>query len=200
MNRKPGLIQTRAMDFEEDIKKAVEVLKSGGTILYPTDTVWGIGCDATNEAAVKKVYELKKRDDSKALIVLVATERDIMQYTAAVDLSLFDYLDTATKPTTVIYENGLGFAENLLAVDGSIAIRICNEDFCKALIKRLGKPIVSTSANISGEPAAPDFSSISEAIKSGVDYCVQYRQDDHQPAQPSAIIRWKNGAVEVMRS
>lgn len=188
------------MNFEEDIKEAVEILKNGGTILYPTDTVWGIGCDATNEAAVKKVYELKKRDDSKALIVLVATERDIMQYTAAVDLSLFDYLDATTKPTTVIYENGLGFAENLLAGDGSIAIRICNEDFCKALIKRFGKPVVSTSANISGAPAAANFSAISDAIKNGVDYIVAYRQDDNTPALPSAIIRWKDGTPEIIRS
>ena len=187
------------MNFENDIKNCVEILNAGGTILYPTDTVWGIGCDATNPDAVKKVYALKKRDDSKALIVLAANERDVMQHTAAVDLSLFDYLDTTTKPTTVIYEHGLGFADNLLADDGSIAIRICNEDFCKALIKRFGKPIVSTSANISGEPAAPNFSSISEAIKNGVDYIVQHRQDDNEPSQPSAIIRWKDGAVDVIR-
>lgn len=187
------------MNFEEDIKKCVEVLQAGGTILYPTDTVWGIGCDATNAEAVKKVYELKRRDDSKALIVLVATERDVMQYTAAVDLSLFDYLENTTRPTTVIYEYGLGFAENLVAADGSIAIRICNEAFCKALIRRFGKPIVSTSANISGEPAAPYFSSISDTIKKGVDYVVTYRQEDNQPTQPSSIIRWKDGTVDVIR-
>ncbi|HOZ83931.1 MAG TPA: L-threonylcarbamoyladenylate synthase [Niabella sp.] len=188
------------MNFEEDIKQCVEVLSNGGTILYPTDTVWGIGCDATNPDAVKKVYALKNRDDSKALIVLAATERDIIQHTAAVDLSLFDYLDTIEKPTTVIYENGLGFAENLLAADGSIAIRICDDAFCKALIKRFGKPIVSTSANISGEPAPPYFSLINETIISGTDYVVQFRQDDETPAQPSAIIRWKNGLAEVIRA
>lgn len=187
------------MIFEDDIKKCIEVLQAGGTILYPTDTVWGIGCDATNAEAIKKVYELKKRDDSKALIVLVAGERDVMQYTAAVDLSLFDYLDNTTRPTTVIYEQGLGFADNLMAADGSIAIRICNEAFCKALIKRFGKPIVSTSANISGEPAAPFYASISEAIKTGVDYIVQYRQDDNEPSQPSSIIRWKDGTVDIIR-
>nr|WP_262919709.1 Sua5/YciO/YrdC/YwlC family protein [Niabella hibiscisoli] len=130
---------------------------------------------------------------------MVATERDVMQYTAAVDLSLFDYLDTTTRPTTVIYEHGLGFAENLVAADGSIAIRICDETFCKALIKRFGKPIVSTSANISGEPAAPFYASISDAIKNGVDYIVQYRQDDNEPTQPSSIIRWKDGEVDVIR-
>ena len=188
------------MNFEEDIKRCVEVLNNGGLILYPTDTVWGIGCDATNPEAVQKVYELKKRSDSKALIVLVATEHDILQYTAAVDLSLFDYLNTISKPTTVIYDHGLGFAENLMAENGSIAIRICNEDFCKALIKRFGKPIVSTSANISGEPAASSFSAISPSIKNGVSFVVSYRQHDTQPARPSSIIRWKDGNVDIIRA
>ncbi|MEE6185668.1 Threonylcarbamoyl-AMP synthase [Mycovorax composti] len=187
------------MVFEADIKKCIEVLQSGGTILYPTDTVWGIGCDATNPEAVSKVYALKKRDDSKALIVLVASERDILHHTASVDLGLFDYLDTVSKPTTVIYEHGLGFADNLLAEDGSIAIRICKDEFCRALIKRFGKPIVSTSANISGEPTPSQFAAINEPIKNGVDYVVQYRQDDNSPAQPSSIIRWNDGTPEIIR-
>lgn len=187
------------MEFEADIKTATKVLTTGGTILYPTDTVWGIGCDATNPAAVKKVYSLKKRDDSKALLVLVADERQVMQHTAAVDLSLFDYLQDLERPTTVIYENGLGFADNLLAEDGSIAIRICRDAFCRALLKRLGKPIVSTSANISGTPPAPDFNAVAPAIKEGVDYIVRYRQEDLSPAAPSSIIRWKNGSVEIIR-
>lgn len=188
------------MNFENDIKKCVEVLKNGGVILYPTDTVWGLGCDATNKDAVAKVYKIKERSDSKALIVLGATERDVMQYTAAVDLSLFDYLEECQKPTTVIYEHGLGFADNLLAEDGSIAIRICKEEFCKALIKRFGKPIVSTSANISGEPAAPNFNTISSIIKNRVDYIVQYKQTDETIHQPSSIIRWRNGQVEILRA
>lgn len=185
--------------FEEDIKNCVQILKSSGTILYPTDTVWGLGCDATSEDAVKKIFNIKQRDDSRALIVLVATERDILQYTAAVDLSLFDHLDTVERPTTVIYENGIGFAENLMAADGSIAIRICKDEFCKALIKRFGKPIVSTSANISGDKAPTHFATIEETIKNNVDYIVRYRQDDATPAQPSAIIRWRNGEVEIIR-
>ncbi len=185
--------------FEDDIQNCLRVLKSGGTILYPTDTVWGLGCDATNAAAVKKIYELKKRDDSKALIVLAATERDILQYTASADLSLFDYLETVARPTTVIYEHGLGLADNLLATDGSIAIRICKDEFCRALIKRLGKPIVSTSANISGEPAPGYFGAISLEVKSGVDYIVTHRQNDQAPAQPSSIIKWQNGKIEVIR-
>lgn len=185
--------------MEEDISKSLQILKNGGIILYPTDTVWGLGCDATNPEAVKKVYHIKNRDDSKALIVLVATEKNIMQYTAAVDLALFDYLATVPKPTTVIYENGLGFAENLLADDGSIAIRICKDEFCKALIKRFGKPIVSTSANISGEATPQNFSAISNEIKTEVDYIVQHRQHEMEPAAPSSIIKWKDGKAAFLR-
>lgn len=188
------------MNFEEDINNCVTVLKHSGTILYPTDTVWGIGCDATNEVAVKKIYDLKKRDDSKALIVLATTEREVMQYTAAVDLRLFDYLETVKKPTTVIYKNAIGFADNLLAEDGSIAIRICKDAFCKQLIKRLGKPIVATSANISGAPAALKFSAINEVIKMNVDYIVKYRQNDVNTSQPSSIIKWENGEVNIIRA
>ena len=186
-------------DFESDIKKCVEVLNNKGVILYPTDTVWGLGCDATDEEAVAKIYDIKKRNDSKAMIVLAASERDVMQYTAAVDLSLFDFLDETEKPATVIYEHGIGFAENLLAEDGSIAIRIANDEFCRALIKRFGKPVVSTSANISGEPTPPDFSQISAEIRSSVDYIVNYKQGDETPATPSSIIKWEDGNVVYIR-
>jgi L-threonylcarbamoyladenylate synthase len=130
--------------FENDIEKCLDVLKNGGLILYPTDTVWGIGCDATNEKAVEKIYKLKKRSDGKAMIALVADEKDILQYVAAPDLSLFDYLHKTEKPTTVIYDGALRFADNLIAKDGSIAIRICKDEFCRNLIKRFRKPIVST--------------------------------------------------------
>ncbi len=187
------------MNFEKDIEKCLDVLRDGGLILYPTDTVWGIGCDATNESAVSKVYKLKKRSDEKAMIVLVADERDIMQHVAAPDLSLFDHLETTTKPTTVIYEGALGFADNLIGKDGSVAIRICKEEFCRHLIKRFRKPIVSTSANISGFPPPKIFKEISDEIKNGVDYIVQYRQDDNIPAQPSSLIRWDNGKVTILR-
>ncbi|MBZ4189955.1 L-threonylcarbamoyladenylate synthase [Niabella beijingensis] len=185
--------------FEQDIKKCVTALEEGGVILYPTDTVWGLGCDATNADAVSKIYDIKKRSDSKALIVLVTTEREVMQHTAAVDLSLFDYLETTDRPTTVIYENGLGFAENLTAADGSIAIRICGDEFCRALIKRFGKPIVSTSANISGEATPAHFKTIATAIKKQADFVVHHRRDDEEPHQPSSIIRWRDGQVEVIR-
>jgi len=185
--------------FVNDIVNCLDVLKAGGLILYPTDTVWGIGCDATNEMAIEKIYTLKKRSDEKAMIVLVADERDIMQYVAAPDLSLFDYLETKTKPTTVVYDGALGFADNLLGKDGSIAIRICHEEFCRHLIKRFRKPIVSTSANISGIPFPKRFNDIDPAIKQGVDYIVQYRQDDESPAEPSSVIKWDNGKVTVLR-
>ena len=187
------------MSFEKDIEKCLDVLRSGGLILYPTDTVWGVGCDATNEKAVEKIYKLKKRSDEKAMIVLVADEKDIMQHVAAPDLSLFDYLDKAIKPTTVVYEGALGFADNLVAKDGSIAIRICKEEFCRQLIKRFRKPIVSTSANISGMPAPKFFKEISDEIKNGVDHIVRYMQEDETSTQPSSLIKWNNGNVTILR-
>lgn len=187
------------VDFEKDIEQCLQVLKSGGLILYPTDTVWGIGCDATNEEAVAKIYSLKQRPDEKAMIVLVADERDVMQYVAAVDLQVFDYLDQAVKPTTVIYEGAIGFAANLIAEDGSIAIRICKEEFCKHLIKRFRKPLVSTSANLSGQPPGKIFTEVSDEIKKGVNYIVSHRQDDSTIAEPSSVIKWNNGRVEILR-
>lgn len=187
------------ISFERDIVGCLKTLKAGGLILYPTDTVWGIGCDATNENAVDKIYKLKRRSDEKALIVLVADERDIMQHVAAPDLSLFDYLDKTTKPTTVVYDGALGFADNIIANDGSIAIRICKEEFCRQLLKRFKKPIVSTSANISGSPPPKIFREISDEIKNGVDHIVQYRQDDEKIAEPSSLIRWENGTVTILR-
>lgn len=187
------------VSFEKDIEQSLKVLQDGGLILYPTDTVWGIGCDATNAAAVEKVYALKQRPDEKALIVLLADEREILKYVATPDLSVFDYLDTTVKPTTVIYDGAIGFADNLVGKDGSIAIRICKEDFCRHLIKRFKKPIVSTSANIAGQPTAKIFKEVVAEIRNGVDYIVSYRQDDKTIAQPSAVIKWNNGQVVVLR-
>ena len=187
------------MNFEIDVEKCLDVLRNGGLILYPTDTIWGIGCDATNETAVDKIYKLKNRSDEKAMIVLVADERDIMQHVAAPDLSLFDYLETTTKPTTVIYESALGFADNLIGKDGSIAVRICKDEFCRHLLKRFKRPIVSTSANISGMASPKNFEEISDEIKNGVDHIVQYRQDHKTPAQPSSLIKWNNGEITVLR-
>ena len=186
--------------FSEDLERCLDTLRSGGVILYPTDTVWGLGCDATDEQAVDKIYRIKQRPDNKSLIVLVADERDILQYVAAVDLAVFDYLETTTKPTTVIYNGALGFADNLTGEDGSVGIRIVRDEFCKHLIKRFRKPIVSTSANISGKPTPAHFNEIDKEILQQVDYIVQQRQHDMQPASPSAIIRWnEDGTISVVR-
>jgi L-threonylcarbamoyladenylate synthase len=185
------------MDFTNDLENCLEVLRAGGIILYPTDTVWGIGCDATNAEAVKKIFQLKNREESKSMIVLLADERDLIQYVAHVDLAVFNYLDTVTKPTTVIYDGAIGLADNLVAGDGSIAIRIVREDFCRHLIKRFRKPIVSTSANIAGEKTPINFSGICGEIKTGVDYIVTFRQGDTTQREASAVVRWdeKNGAT-----
>lgn len=180
-------------NMETEVEKALSVLRSGGVLLYPTDTVWGIGCNALDEKAVQRIYYIKKRDDSKSLIILMADERDIMKYVAAPDPKVFDFIAAQTKPTTVIFEGAIGLPQNLIANDGSIAIRLVKDDFCRHLIKRLRAPIVSTSANISGEPTPQAFSDISLAIKQQMDYIVQWRQQETTAAQPSQIIKWHSG-------
>jgi L-threonylcarbamoyladenylate synthase len=186
--------------FENDIEQCLRTLHKGGLILYPTDTIWGIGCDATNPKAVDKIFRLKKRNDKKAVIVLVADERDILQYVANPDFRVFDHLNQAAKPTTVVYEGAIGLASNITGEDGTVAIRICYDIFCRKLIKRLKKPLVSTSANISGEPAPGTFADIPKSIIKGVDYVVEYRQDDTTPAVASSIIKWnKDGSIITLR-
>lgn len=175
-------------------------MNNGGTILYPTDTIWGIGCDATNEEAVKKIYALKKRPDEKSMIVLLADERDILKYVTQPNPMMFDYIKGVKKPTTFIYEGGIGLAPNLIQHDGSIGIRVTTDPFCKQLIKRFRKPIVSTSANISGYPPPAIFADIDIEIKNGVDYIVQHRQDDITPSSPSSIIKWNpDGTMTIIR-
>lgn len=187
-------------NFSNDIEQCLHILHSGGTILYPTDTIWGIGCDATNAAAVDKVISIKHRPPNKSFVVLVASERDILHYVASPDLAVFDYLEQTTKPTTVIYQHALGLADNVLANDGSVAIRICKDDFCKHLISRFRKPILSTSANISGFTAPQIFAEIADEIRQSVDFVVEHRQDEIQPAQPSSIIKWEqNGKFTIIR-
>ncbi len=187
--------------YENDIEQCLRVLKEGGLILYPTDTVWGIGCDATNEEAVAQVYALKKRSDEKSMIILLADERDIIQYVTQPDPKVFDYIKGIHKPTTIIYDGAVGLAQNLTPQNNSIAIRITKDRFCKDLIKRFRKPIVSTSANVSGYPAPEVFTDIDVAIKNGVDYIVQHRQDDSTPAVPSAVVRWNaDGSLNIIRS
>lgn len=189
------------MNFETDIESCLNILGNGGLILYPTDTIWGIGCDATNRAAVEKIYLLKKRREEKSMIVLMADEREILQYVTQPDPKVSDYIKGVNKPTTVIYDGAIGFAENLVPDDGTVAIRVVSEVFCKHLIKRFRKPIVSSSANISGYPSPAVFTDIDVAIKNGVDYIVQYRQDDTVPAVPSSIIKWKaDGSLHIIRS
>lgn len=175
--------------LQDEVKKAVEVMRDGGVILYPTDTVWGIGCDATNEEAVKRVYEIKRRSDSKALICLVDSEARLTRYVRRVSDVTWDMIELATKPLTVIYDNATGLAPNLLAEDGSVGIRITKEEFSKELCFRFQKPIVSTSANISGEPTPQTFDEISDEIKNAVDYVVKYSQRCKEKHQPSSIIK-----------
>lgn len=188
------------MNRQDDIKKAVEVMKNGGVILYPTDTVWGIGCDATNAEAVAKVYKIKKRDDSKALICLVDSDARLQHYVRNAPEVAWNVMELATKPTTVIFDNAVNLAPNLIADDGSIAMRITNEEFSKELCYRFQKPIVSTSANISGEPAAENYCDISEELINAVDYVCFSRRQEHKPHTPSSIIKIKNnGEIDIIR-
>jgi L-threonylcarbamoyladenylate synthase len=186
--------------FESELVTALETLRAGGIILYPTDTIWGLGCDATNEAAVSRIYQIKQRADTKSLILLVGDERDLLTYIAAPDPGIFDFLEAQERPTTVIFDHAVNLPSNVIAADGSVAIRLVREDFCRHLTRRLKKPLVSTSANISGQPSPATFSEVSEAIIHSVDHVVKWRQDDNTPAKPSRILRWKNnGDPEVIR-
>jgi L-threonylcarbamoyladenylate synthase len=193
------------MKQEDDIKQAVECMRKGGVILYPTDTVWGIGCDATNAEAVKRVYEIKQREDSKALICLVDSDARMQRYfrnVPDVAWQLIDSLKEATdaKPTTLILDGAINLAPNLIAEDGSLGIRITNEPFSKELCFRFQKAIVSTSANISGEPAAQNYGDIDPRILEAVDYVCWSRRQEHKPHTPSSIIKLKeNGEVIIIR-
>ena len=193
------------MKQEDDIKQAVECMRKGGIILYPTDTVWGIGCDATNAEAVKRVYEIKQREDSKALICLVDSDARMQRYfrnVPDVAWQLIDSLKEApdAKPTTLILDGAINLAPNLIAEDGSLGIRITNEPFSKELCFRFQKAIVSTSANISGEPAAQNYCDIDPRILEAVDYVCWSRRQEHKPHTPSSIIKLKeNGEVTVIR-
>ena len=207
------------MTREEDIRNAVEVLKKGGVILYPTDTVWGIGCDATNAEAVKRVYDIKQRDDSKAMICLVDSDARLQRYVRNVPDVAWQLIDSlkataavpdgfpsgsspsGIKPTTIILDGAINLAENLIAEDGSIALRITQEAFSKELCYRFQKALVSTSANISGEPAAQNYCDIDPRIIEQVDYVCWSRRQEHKPHTPSCIIRLReNGEVTIIRS
>ncbi len=175
-------------------------MREGGVILYPTDTIWGIGCDATNEDAVRRVYEIKQRQDSKAMLVLVDSSVKVDFYVQDVPEVAWDLIDLADKPLTIIYSGARNLAANLLAEDGSVGIRVTNEDFSKRLCQQFRKAVVSTSANISGQPSPRNFSEISEGVKSAVDYIVGYRQEEMSNPKPSSIIKLdKGGVIKIIR-
>ena len=185
--------------LKEEVRKACEVLKNGGIILYPTDTIWGIGCDATNELAVKRIYELKHREDNKAMLVLLDDVGKLASYVEVPDVA-YELLEVNDKPMTIIYPNAKNLAKNLIAQDRTIGIRITSEAFTKALLYRFRKPIVSTSANISGEPSPKCFAEISDAVKSVVDYVVDFRQEETSNPAPSSIIKLGvGGEIQIIR-
>lgn len=184
----------------EDIKAAIEVLQKGGVILYPTDTVWGLGCDATNEEAVKKLYSIKKRDASRGMLVLMENTALLERYVGQVPEIAYDLIELTDKPLTIIYDGAKNLAKNLVTADGSIGIRITWETFSAELIRRFKKPVVSTSANISGKKAPANFSEIPQEIISAADYVVKYRQDETQKGHPSSIMKLGGGGeVKIVR-
>ncbi len=186
--------------MEQDLKQCVEVLRKGGLILYPTDTIWGIGCDATNAAAVKRVYQLKQRDDSKALIVLLDSADHLDHYVVDVPYMARELMEVAVKPLTIIYDGAFNVAPSLLGDNDSLGIRVPQEPFTHKLCAMLGRPLVSTSANVSGQPSPATFADIDESIKQGVDHVVKYRQDDDTPHAASNIIKLgSDGTFKILR-
>jgi len=184
----------------EDVKAALVVLQKGGVILYPTDTIWGLGCDACNEEAVRKIYDIKNRVDSKSMLVLMENAALLERYVEEVPEIAYDLIELTDKPLTIIYDGAKNLAKNLVAEDGSIGIRLTTEQFSSDLIRRFKRPIVSTSANISGKPSPACFAEIAQEIIDSVDYVVKYRQDDNQKAIPSSIIKLgKGGEIKIIR-
>lgn len=180
---------------QNDMATALKILQDGGIILYPTDTVWGIGCDATNREAVKKIFKLKQREDAKSMLVLVGSEGQLQQVVENVPETAWMLLDSAVNPITIIYDRPINIADNLKAEDGSVGIRITNELFSKSLCQKLRRPIVSTSANITGKKTPTNFSEISEEIINGVDYVVRFRQQDTSKKQPSNIVKISDSEI-----
>lgn len=184
----------------DDIKAALAVLQKGGVILYPTDTIWGLGCDASNEEAVKRIYNIKNRIDSKSMLVLMENAALLERYVDEVPEIAYDLIELSDKPLTIIYDGAKNLAKNLIAEDGSIGIRLTTEAFSSDLIRRFKRPIVSTSANISGKPSPACFDEIDQEIIDAVDYVVKYRQDDTQKAVPSSIMKLgRGGEIKIIR-
>ncbi|MDA3881654.1 MAG: L-threonylcarbamoyladenylate synthase [Bacteroidales bacterium] len=180
--------------MKQDIEKSLHILKSGGTLCYPTDTIWGIGCDATNEEAVNKIFSIKNRNAPVPLIILVDSDAMVERYVQDPPEIAFDIIELSQKPITVIFEKGINLPSNVIGADGSIGIRVCKEPFVQELIQKFRRPIISTSANIHGEPAPDYYDEISEEILSGVDYIVTYRQDDRTAFSASSIVKINNNA------
>lgn len=192
--------QIQARYDEDDLKEAVRVMREGGIILYPTDTVWGIGCDARNEDAIKKIYTLKHREDSKSMLALVSSEGMLQRTVKEVPDIAWQLIDVAVNPMTIIYDEAVGVASNLKAEDGSLGVRITKERFSNKLCERMRGPIVSTSANISGKPTPHNFQEISKEIIEGVDYVCKFRQKERKAASPSNIIKiTKGNIIKVIR-
>ena len=187
-------------EFIEDVKKAVQVMRDGGIILYPTDTIWGIGCDASNSAAVRRIFELKRRSDSKSMLSLIDSDAKLGYYVPDIPDVAYDLMDLAEKPLTIIYDNVRHMAPELIAEDGSAGIRVTREEFSQELCRRMGGAVVSTSANISGESSPANYSEISQIIRDGVDYIVEYRQREQTRFVASGIIKLGSGGlVKVIR-
>ncbi|KXB08217.1 translation factor Sua5 [candidate division MSBL1 archaeon SCGC-AAA382M17] len=186
--------------MKEDINGALEVLRSGGVILYPTDTIWGLGCDATSREAVDRIYRIKGRDPNKSMLVLVECPARVERYVEDMPDIAWDLIDITNKPLTIIYHQAKNLAENLVAADGSIGIRVVQDKFCQQLISRFKKPIVSTSANQANQPAPGNFKEIDQKIIDSVDYVIKWRQNETKKSSPSAIIKLgPGGEVEVIR-
>lgn len=187
-------------DFEIEIRNSLEILDRGGVILYPTDTVWGLGCNALNEAAIEKVYRIKDRPENKSLIILLHSFDEVSKYVSEVPLFIEDLIANIQKPVTVIYDNAQNLPKSIIAPDGTIAIRVIKDDFCQRLIQELGKPLISSSANISGEPTPLVFSQISQKMKDRVDYVVQLSHGHFHAAKTSTILRvFVDGSYRVVR-
>jgi L-threonylcarbamoyladenylate synthase len=190
----------KEINFTEDIRQALHILIKGGIILYPTDTIWGLGCDATNQNAVEKIYKIKKRRESKSLIILVNGFAMLERYIKNIPDVAYEILEVSDKPMTIIYPEGKNLAPAVCSEDGSVGVRICNDDFCNELITRFRKPVISTSANYSEAPSPSDFYEIEDDIIRSADYVVKYRQTDSKKNTPSSVIKVDdNGVIKIIR-
>ena len=188
------------MDFNEDIKNALEVLRSGGVILYPTDTIWGLGCDPTNKEAIDKIFRIKSRASSKSLIILVNNDSMLSRYVKEIPETAIQLINVSDSPLTIVYPEGKNLAPGVCSENGSVGIRICNDHFCNELISRFRKPLVSTSANLSGNNPPAVFDEIEQEIINTVDYVVKHRQNDRQKHSASPVIKIdKNGVLQILR-